>query len=65
MDRAEALRDADAVLVTVLAGNTEVWKYDITIPKQYGVDVNVDMNAEKYSDCSSVQFAVPAAEYCA
>jgi alpha-galactosidase len=41
MDRVEALRDADIVLVTILAGNTEVWRTDIEIPKQYGVDINV------------------------
>jgi alpha-galactosidase len=41
LDRAEALRDADIVLVTILSGSTEVWRYDIEIPKQYGVDINV------------------------
>ena len=41
LDRVEALRDADFVLVTILAGNTEIWRYDIEIPKQYGVDINV------------------------
>jgi len=41
LDRVEALRDADIVLVTILAGSTEVWRYDIEIPKQYGVDINV------------------------
>jgi alpha-galactosidase len=41
LDRAEALRDADIVLTTILAGSTEVWRYDIEIPKQYGVDINV------------------------
>jgi alpha-galactosidase len=41
LDRIEALRDADVVLVTILAGSTEVWRYDIEIPKQYGVDINV------------------------
>jgi alpha-galactosidase len=41
LDRVEALRGADAVLVTILAGSTEVWRYDIEIPKQYGVDINV------------------------
>src|SRR5687767_1384564 len=41
LDRAEALRDADVVLTTILAGSTEVWKYDIEIPKKYGVDINV------------------------
>jgi alpha-galactosidase len=41
MDRAEALQGADAVMVTILAGSTDVWQYDIEIPKQYGVDINV------------------------
>ncbi len=41
LDREEALRDADIVLVTILSGSTEVWRYDIEIPKQYGVDINV------------------------
>jgi alpha-galactosidase len=41
MDRAEALQGADAVMVTILAGSTDVWRYDIEIPKQYGVDINV------------------------
>ena len=41
LDRVEALRDADAVLVTILSGGTNVWKYDIEIPKQYGVDTNI------------------------
>jgi alpha-galactosidase len=41
MDRAEALRGADVVLTTILAGSTEVWRHDIEIPKKYGVDINV------------------------
>jgi alpha-galactosidase len=41
LDRAEALKDADVVLTTILSGSTEVWKYDIEIPKQYGIDINV------------------------
>jgi alpha-galactosidase len=41
LDRSEALKDADVVLVTILAGSTEVWRYDIEIPKQYGVDINI------------------------
>ena len=28
-------------LVTILAGGTDVWRYDIEIPKQYGVDINI------------------------
>lgn len=41
LDRVEALRDADVVLTTILAGSTEIWRHDIEIPKKYGVDINV------------------------
>jgi alpha-galactosidase len=41
LDRVEALRGADIVLCTILVGETEVWRHDIEIPKQYGVDFNV------------------------
>jgi alpha-galactosidase len=41
LDRVEALKDADVVLTTILTGDTDVWKYDIEIPKKYGVDINV------------------------
>ena len=41
LDRAEALKGADVVLTTILAGSTEVWRHDIEIPKKYGVDINV------------------------
>ncbi len=41
LDRVEALKDADVVLTTILAGNTDIWRYDIEIPKRYGVDINV------------------------
>jgi alpha-galactosidase len=40
-DRAEALKDADAVICTILAGGVDIWRYDIEIPKKYGVDINV------------------------
>jgi len=40
-DRREALKGADAVLVTILCGSTSVWQHDILIPKKYGVDTNV------------------------
>lgn len=40
-DRVEALKDADGVLCTILAGDVEVWQHDILIPKEYGVDINV------------------------
>jgi alpha-galactosidase len=41
LDRVEALKDANVVLTTILAGSTEVWRHDIQIPKKYGVDINV------------------------
>lgn len=41
MDRAEALKGADGVLCTILAGGVEIWRHDIEIPKKYGVDINV------------------------
>lgn len=41
LDRAEALKGADGVVTTILAGDVEVWQHDILIPKKYGVDINV------------------------
>ena len=41
LDRAEALKGADYVLVTILVGATDVWRHDIEVPKKYGVDINV------------------------
>lgn len=41
MDRQEALKDADVVLVTILASGVDVWRHDIEIPKKYGVDTNI------------------------
>ncbi len=41
LDRAEALKGADAVLCTILAGGTKVWQHDIEIPMKYGVDTNI------------------------
>jgi alpha-galactosidase len=40
-DRVEALKGADGVLCTILSGDVDVWRYDIEIPKKYGVDINV------------------------
>ncbi len=40
-DRSIALKDADVVLTTILAGSTDIWRHDIEIPKKYGVDTNV------------------------
>ncbi|MFZ5911861.1 MAG: alpha-galactosidase [Chloroflexota bacterium] len=41
LDRVEAMRGADVVLTTILAGSTQVWRHDIEIPKKYGIDINV------------------------
>lgn len=40
-NRKEALEGADGVLITILQGGVEVWRYDIEIPKKYGVDICV------------------------
>lgn len=40
-DRAEALKNADGVLCTIFNGDVDIWRYDIEIPKKYGVDINV------------------------
>jgi alpha-galactosidase len=40
-DRAEALKDADGVICTILQGGVEVFRTDIEIPMEYGVDINV------------------------
>lgn len=39
--RAEALTGADGVVCTVFNGDIDIWRYDIEIPKKYGVDVNI------------------------
>ena len=41
MDRVDALRGADYVIVTILVGATDIWRHDIEIPMRYGVDMNV------------------------
>jgi len=41
MDRKEALKGANAVICTILQGGTDVWRYDIEIPKKYGVNTNI------------------------
>ncbi len=41
LDRREVLKDADAVLVTILCGDTNVWQHDILIPQKYGIDINI------------------------
>ena len=40
-DRVEALRGADGVLCTVFNGDIDIWRYDIEIPKKYGIDTNI------------------------
>ena len=40
-DRAEALKGADGVLITILQGGVEVFATDIEIPAKYKVDINV------------------------
>lgn len=40
-NRRKALEGADAAICTILAGDVNVWQYDITIPKRFGVDMNV------------------------
>lgn len=40
-DRREALKNADGVICTILAGGVNVWRHDLEIPKRYGVDINV------------------------
>ena len=41
LSREEALTGADGVLCTVFNGDIDIWRYDIEIPKQYGVDINI------------------------
>lgn len=41
MNRREALKGADAVICTILAGDVKVWQDDVTIPKRFGVDINI------------------------
>jgi alpha-galactosidase len=40
-NRKEALKGADAVICTILAGGVDVWKWDILVPNKYGVSTNV------------------------
>ena len=41
MSRQEALEGADGVLCTVFNGDIDIWRYDIEIPKTFGVDTNI------------------------
>jgi alpha-galactosidase len=38
-DREKALEGADGVLCTILNGGLDVWRKDLEIPKEYGVDI--------------------------
>lgn len=40
-DRARALDGADGVVITILVGGVSVWRHDIEVPKQFGVDINI------------------------
>ncbi|MEN6355995.1 MAG: alpha-galactosidase [Armatimonadota bacterium] len=40
-DRAEALKGADGVVITILQGGVDVFRNDIEIPMKYGIDINV------------------------
>lgn len=40
-DRAAALSGADGVITTVLMGGVDVFRWDIEIPKSFGVDINI------------------------
>ena len=41
LERKAALKGADAVVCTILAGGVQIWRHDIEIPKKYGIDTNV------------------------
>jgi alpha-galactosidase len=41
MNREKALNEADAVICTILVGGTNIWQYDIIIPKKYGININI------------------------
>lgn len=40
-NRRKVLKGADAVCITILCGDVNVWKHDILIPKKYGIDTCV------------------------
>ena len=40
-NRRDVMKNADAVMVTILCGATKVWQHDILIPKRFGIDTNV------------------------
>ncbi len=40
-DRATALTGADIVIITINANGVDVFRHDLEIPKQFGVDINI------------------------
>jgi alpha-galactosidase len=40
-DRAQALKNADIVIITVNTHDVDVFRHDLEIPKQFGVDINI------------------------
>ena len=40
-NRAEALKGADGVVITILAAGLKVWRKDVEIPMKYGIDINI------------------------
>lgn len=40
-NRAEALKGADIVIITINAYGVDVFRHDVEIPKEYGVDTNI------------------------
>jgi alpha-galactosidase len=41
LDRREALRDADYVIITIAAGGMDAWEKDIEVPAKYGIVMHV------------------------
>ncbi len=41
LNRKDVLKNADAVMITILSGDVSVWQHDILIPKKFGIDINV------------------------
>ncbi len=63
-NRQEALQGADGVLITILAGETDIWKNDIEIPKKYGVDINVGDTRGPSGIFRFLRTATPMLEIC-
>jgi len=40
-NRAEALKGSDIVIITINAYDVDVFRHDVEIPKQYGIDTNI------------------------